>query len=191
MEMNGNPLHTLRRTPALAAILGLLVTGGCATVPAPVEQEVQADEVLAVELWTNRDRAEYAIGETMQLYLRTNENAQVVVFNIDAMNRTTVLFPNDYATQNRLPGGETHALPGLGAAFQFRVVPPAGENLIRVIATTSERPILEPQAMTRGAGPFPGYTQPPEAVVRQVQVVAAEEPGVRWAMQDYRFRVVP
>ena len=188
--MNGNPLHTLRRTPALVAALALLAIGGCATVPAPVEQTPQVTD-LAVELWTNRDRAEYAIGETMQLYLRTNENAQVVVFNIDAMNRTTVLFPNDYATQNRLPGGETHALPGLGAAFQFRVVAPAGENLIRVIATTSERPILEPQALTRGAGPFPGYTQPPEAVVRQVQVMAAEQPGMRWAMQDYRFRVVP
>lgn len=189
--MNRHSLHTLRRTPVLAAALALLATAGCATVPEPVAQETEAEDVLAVELWTTRDRAEYAIGETLQVYLRTNETAQVVVFNIDAMNRTTVLFPNDYATQNRLPGGETHALPGLGAAFQFRVVPPVGDNLIRVIATTSVRPILDPGAITPGTGPFPGYSRPPEAVVRQVQVVAAEQPGVQWAMQDYRFRVVP
>jgi len=185
--MNRKRLQAYPRFLALLATLAMLLTGGCATVPAPPDSRND----LTVEVWSDRENAEYSIGETLQLYLRVNQNAQVVVFNIDARDRTTVLFPNESATQNRLAGGQTVQLPGPDATYRLRVGPPAGRNRIRVMATTSEHPILDPGALSRGTGPFPEYSQSTDSVARRIQVVATEQPGVRWAMQDYVFRVIP
>lgn len=185
--MNRTRPHAYPKIPALLATLALLLTGGCATVPGPVDSRND----LTVEVWTDNEIAEHSIGETLQLYVRVNHDAQVVVFNTDARNRTTVLFPNESATQNRLTGGQTVRLPGPDATYRLRVGPPAGRNRIRVMATTSEHPILDPAALTRSTGPFPEYSQSTDSVARRIQVVATEQPGVRWAMQDYVFRVIP
>jgi len=175
------------------SLLSLIGLSGCVTQPVahtPIQpiQPVQPAG-LSVEVWTDRSVPEYAIGEVMQLYLRTNQTAQVVVLNIDAHNRTTVLLPNNHTTHNRLVGGQVYPFPAAGAPFRLRVAPPAGANRIRVIATSGDQAILQPQAMSYStSGPFATYTQSPDALMRQVQVVG-QQSGGQWAVQDYVFQV--
>lgn len=180
---------------ALVAGLAALATSACSTVnvnpnPTSNPEDVKIErQGLNVDL--RMDRTEYRIGDTMQLFVRPSRTAKIMVISVDAMQRQTVLFPNDHTASSWLAGGETHLIPHAGAQFRLRVVPPAGGNLIRVIATTSQEPILEPQSLVRGTGPFPSYTGSPDSIARRVEAAAVAEPDQQWTMRDYHFRVLP
>lgn len=173
--------------PAILVTVAVLLSGGCATAPA----ELESRDHFSVDVSIDDGQTVHAIGDTLQLSVRVSHDAQVVVFNTNAHDQTTVLFPNASAPENRLIGGQTTQLPGPDATYLLRVGPPEGQNRIRVIATTSEHPMLNPAALTLSSGPFPAYSESTDSVTRRIQIVATEHHDVHWAMQDLVFRVVP
>ena len=144
---------------------------------------------MGVDLWVNRADSTYQIGEELTLFVRTSHDAAVTIVNVDALGRTTRLFPNKFATDNRLRANQVYQVPGQGVPFKFRIGGPAGVNLIKVIATTSSAPVLA----GRSAKPddaFETYEDSASDLARQVQVVMAQQPGSAWAMADRPIRVV-
>src|SRR5262245_31715024 len=70
---------------------------------------------LGVDVWSNRADGTYQIGEELTLFIRVSHDAQVTVLNVDAVGRTTMLFPNQFAQDNRLRANTVYRLPGTDA----------------------------------------------------------------------------
>lgn len=189
--------------PTRLGLLALLTAlGGCATVsqelpppialtpapaPAPVLVPVPVPIGLTINFTTDRLTPVYPVGDTIQLQVSVNQDAQVVILNTDAQGNTTVLFPNAHAPDNHLRAGQVYSLPWPGAPFRYRIARPTGPNLLRVIATTGNQPFL---ALNYSNGPFASYNAPTDNLLRQVQVVTDNQPGAQWATLDYPFTVV-
>ena len=140
-------------------------------------------------MWTNRSDATYPIGEELTLFVRTSHDAAVTVLNVDAAGRTTRLFPNKFAPDNRLRANQVYQLPGADASFKLRVGGPTGVNLIKVIATTGSGPIFQGHP-TRSDEPFESYEDKSEELAQQIDVVMKQQPRSVWAMMDRPIRVV-
>lgn len=174
------------RVLSLITVFSLLLSlGGCGLAqPVASNPPAATPEPFAIELWRDRAEPNYAIGETLQLYLRSNQDAQVVVVNVDSRGQTTVLFPNDYASNNRLAAHRVLSLPGADTRYALRIDGPPGPSLIRVIATTGITPLLDSAALKPTAGPFARSQRSADELVRQVQVVSNQEPGTTWVVRD-------
>jgi uncharacterized protein DUF4384 len=144
---------------------------------------------LAIDAWTNRADSTYAIDEDLTLFIRTSYDAWVTVLNVDAVGRTTQLFPNAFATDNRLRGNQVYQLPGSNVRYKLHIGGPAGVNLIKVIASTSPTPLLKGRAHER-SGPFDTYQEPAEDLARQIQAVMTKEPRAVWTVADRALHVV-
>ena len=145
---------------------------------------------LAVEVWIDRPSGVYGQGEPVGIYVRPSEAAHVTVFNTNASGATTVVFPNQYQTQNRVAANKVLQLPGPGMQYQLQVGPPYGANLIKVLAT--KRPVsLLSAAEFAQSGAFRNFRGGPEALARQLNVVAAQAPDAGWANAELTFVSAP
>jgi hypothetical protein len=144
---------------------------------------------LAVQSWVNRSDATYQPGEDVVLYFRTSHDAQVLVFNVDAQGRSTQLFPNGRATDNRLRGNQLYQLPAPGAGYALKVSPPFGANVIKVIATTASTPMVPRDRMAQ-EGDFSTFAGDPDDLARQIQVVMTQNAQAAWATSEMPVYVV-
>lgn len=196
--MNQSRNRVPRTLQALALMAGLSLAAPWApadtTRQLTVEQtpiaELNAPESdLKLDIWLDRSDGRYLPGESAQLYLRPDRDVQVVVLNVDARGATTVLFPNEYARDNRLSGQRVHTLPAPDAPYHFRVSEPMGINLIKVIASTDERAILDTGQLRSGNGPF-ARARSTTDLARQLTVTINEQPDSQWAMAEQYLEVV-
>ena len=156
----------------------------------PIAELSAPDSSLKLDIWLDRSDGRYLPGESAQLYLRPDRDVQVVVLNVDARGATTVLFPNQYARDNRLSGQRVHTLPAPDAPYHFRVSEPMGINLIKVIASTDERAILDTGQLRSGNGPFARIARSTTDLARQITVTINEQPDSQWAMAEQYLEVV-
>lgn len=154
-----------------------------ATLQAPVSD-------LKVDVWSNRADGQFVVGETMQLFIRTNQDANIVLLNVDAAGQTTQLFPNQVSANNRLQGNVVYAIPGPGLGYQFRVYGPLGPNLLTVVATAGNQPIISDTWLNRSSSPFPAVNGTPDALARHIQVEVTQQPGTPWAVAHLPIQVV-
>lgn len=145
---------------------------------------------LVVEVWIDRPSGVYGQGEPLGIYVRPSEAAHVTVFNTNASGATTVVFPNQYQTQNRVAAKQVLQLPGPGMQYQLQVGPPFGANLIKVLATKQPVSLLEAAEFAR-AGAFRSFSGGPAALARQLNVVATQAPDAGWANADLTFVSAP
>ncbi|MCK1389027.1 DUF4384 domain-containing protein [Bradyrhizobium sp. 21] len=156
---------------------------------APLLNVTAPASTLGVDVWTNRADGAYGINEDLALFVRTSYDAAVTILNVDAAGRTTMLFPNRFAPDNRLRGNQVYQVPGTGAQFKLHIAGPVGVNLIKVIATTSTAPIFQGRAVEQ-SGPFDTYADTSEELARQIQVEMTQPQNGVWAIVDRPIRVV-
>jgi hypothetical protein len=122
-------LRTKWVSGAVTALAVLLVAGAAAARP------------LSVEVWTDRgDDAVYKPGENMQVKARTNDDAYLLVYQIDSEGAITVLYPF-----RRAPGmvesGQTQFMPPKDAPYVLTVESQVGQDYI--VAIASRQPFAE------------------------------------------------
>ena len=145
---------------------------------------------LAVEVWIDRPSGRYGQGEALGLYVRPNADAYVTVFNTNASGDTTVVFPNQYQSRNRVGANQVLQVPGPGMTWKLQVGPPFGANLIKVLAT--KRPVaLLAAAEFVQTDAFRTFRGDPEKLARQLNVVAAQAPDAGWANAELTFVSAP
>jgi len=146
---------------------------------------------LKVSTWVNRQDALYVPGDKVQIYFKASQSAYVTVLNVDAEGNTTVLFPNRFASNNRVKGGAVIKLPADGAAYDLQVGKPYGSNLIKVIATTDKAGIVPQNAQRAIEGTaFNEVTSSVQELSRSIQVVVNQKPQAKWAMAEFPIGVV-
>lgn len=96
------------------------------------------NQVGPIRLRLDSDRGRtpsYAIGERFTFLLRTDVDAYVYCFYLQADDSLVKIFPNSRHPDARLAGGEVHEMPGAVFPFSLDVLPPAGIELLKCYAT--------------------------------------------------------
>lgn len=106
---------------------------------------------LRVSAWVDQPDNTYRIGEQVQLFVRSNRDAYITVLNVGTSGKVHQLFPNRYQPQNFVKAGTNLSIPASTMPYQLQVSGPTGEELIKVIASTSPSPIIAQHYLNKQA----------------------------------------
>lgn len=93
---------------------------------------------LALELWT--DRETYSSGEMLTFSFKANKPCYVVALYQDSEGN--LVMASQRARDKRYDGGTVYQLPAPGDGYSLMIVPPFGEDTLRIFAST--RPLELP-----------------------------------------------
>ena len=150
-----------------------------AQAPAPAAAETEPLEVVA---WVDHADNTYAVGERVRLFVRANKDSYLTVLNVGASGRTTVLFPNAYQTETRLPANQVVEIPSPNSGASITVSGPTGHELIKVVASTNPTPLFAAGA-GQAVGPFKSLDAESQSVARDLQVTMDTQAEQEW--DDY------
>jgi len=88
-----------------------------------------------VALWTSHDDDLFERGDHMTVFLRTDVDAFVTVFQVDADGIVRVLFPRTPFEDTFTPGGRSFAVPGARGDATLRVDEYPGEGFLFALVT--------------------------------------------------------
>lgn len=149
---------------------------------------------LRVTAWVDQQDNTYEVGETLTLTVQSNADAFVTVLNNGTNGQTTVIFPNRFQSDNRVPANKPFRIPAVGSGSVLRVGGPAGTDLIKVIASSENVPVLEGAAL-ESAGAYEVATQSTDEIAEAVQMTIGVETApphqdISWATYNKVIRVV-
>ncbi|GGJ29064.1 DUF4384 domain-containing protein [Deinococcus roseus] len=87
----------------------------------------------------NSGYATYVPGEKVQIKATVNEDAYLYIFSVDVAGEVTQIFPNDYAGDNFVAGGQTVSLPGANDDYTLETDSDIGVG--KVFAVASRNPL--------------------------------------------------
>lgn len=137
---------------------------------------VQGDDALKVVAWVGRADYAYAVGEPVRIYVETNKDAYVTVLNTDPAGNTVQLFPNQYQQDNFIPANRAIELPDPDSQSRIVVTGDIGDELLKVMASTSPAPLFDDGQLSR-SGPFQVVRTSVQGTVRSLTVVMDGQPG--------------
>jgi Domain of unknown function (DUF4384) len=126
---------------------------------------------LRIVVRTDHPDDTFAIGETARLFVSSNEDAFVTVFDIGPSGQVHQLFPNSYQRDNRIAAGQQREIAGGESGARIAVSGPVGVELIKVVA--SDRPlVVVPENLLQGSGAFRSVEGGVPALSRNLEVVS-------------------
>lgn len=135
------------------------------------------DDALQVVAWVDRADYTYAIGESVRIYVKTNKDAYVTVLNTDPAGESTRLFPNRHQSDNFVRANQTLEVPGPGSRSRIMVTGTVGDELLKVVASTSPVSLFEGQQLS-DSGPFQVVRTQARRTARSLSVVmGAQQPA--------------
>jgi len=148
-------------SPLLAMVSGAAGAEPPTTKDLTIEQRTLADFAppesdLKVGAWLDREDDVYRAGDTLQLFVKTNQDAYVTVIDVGTSGRVSILFPNKHTPDNRILAHQVLQIPGADAPYRVKVNGPSGHELIKVIATIRPGSII-PSDQLSELGPFHSY----------------------------------
>ncbi len=85
----------------------------------------------------------YAIGETLTLYVDTKRDGYLYVINVEADNKSFLLFPNDLNSQDSYLHAGEHILPPREENYAFHITKKTPLGSHRIIALISSLPLSQ------------------------------------------------
>ncbi len=139
-----------------------------------IDQKQVADFVvpesdLKVTAWVDRQDDTYQADDTLKLFVKANRDAYVTVVDVGTSGKVLVLFPNKHASDNRILADKVLQIPGPDAPYDIRVAGPAGQELIKVIATTRPGSIIRADQLSE-LGPFQSYGGSAERLTKDLAI---------------------
>lgn len=188
--------RTIILTTALASVLA------CPAVAQPYEaRDLSVEQTMALqasparpggltaEAWFDRSDATYALGESVRLFVRTNEDAYVTALSIGPTGNVTQVLPNAFNPNNAVRANVPIEIPGYGA--RAVVTGSLGAELVKIIVTS--RPVqVVSESQLGAAAPFRSVTGGVDAVVRDLETLAAPTAAEQdIAIVNKTFRSMP
>ena len=162
-------------TPEMVPMADLTAPApGVAPAGTSSETGVGVQAGMALNLQLDRADGRYRPGETLSMRLSSPRDAHLLVLNTNARGQTTVIYPNRMAPDARIRAGQPLVLPPFGADWLLRVNPPAGPNLITVIATDRPFDLLAGLPST-AEGPFRSIGVGADQLARHLSVEMATQ----------------
>ncbi|GGR49315.1 S-layer protein [Deinococcus seoulensis] len=190
------PSAALRATLIVSALLG---AGSVASAsPAKISAQsiivnpVETD--LDVQVWVNRDangqgNPVYRKGEQLSVGLKTNRDAFVYLFNVNANGQIDLFFPNTYEESNFVQAGVTRVFPSQGAKYTFTVGGPNGQDRLLALASTKELDLNDIARFAENQGFAQVKVEGQENLARALSIVVNPLPADGWTTDVVTFRV--
>jgi hypothetical protein len=121
-------------TASLFAPVALSLAGGAVAAAQPGTAGLET-AAPGIALWTNHDDEVFARGDVMTVYLRTDVDAFVSVFHVDADGIVRVLFPRTPFEDTFATAGRVFAVPGAHPDYTLRVDEYPGEGFLFGLVT--------------------------------------------------------
>ena len=93
---------------------------------------------VGLSLWT--DKAHLAPGDVIAVYAEADNDCYLTLISVDNRGKATVLFPNDFETDNLLSAGKTVRIPGTQAPYQLRFKDAGQETILGQCSTSPVPP---------------------------------------------------
>jgi hypothetical protein len=98
-----------------------------------------SNEGLETRVWTARGNgATYRDGENLVIRFFANRPCFIKVYHIDVNKKMSLIFPNDYYSDNRIEADKIYSIPDDHYPFRFELGEPYGTEFIKVIASTRQ-----------------------------------------------------
>ncbi|MBX8465273.1 DUF4384 domain-containing protein, partial [Deinococcus sp. RIT780] len=188
------PLKTA--TLILSGLLGLGAWAGASPAKITAQSIIvnPVETKLNVEVWVNRDAGGrgnpvYRKGEQLSVGLKTNQDAYVYLFNVNANGQIDLFFPNNFEESNFVQAGVTRVFPSQGAKYNFTVGGPNGQDRLLAVASTRELDLKDVARFADGQGFAQVRVQGQENLARALSIVVSPLPADGWTTDTVTFRV--
>lgn len=144
---------------------------------------------LEVTAWVDHENNTYMAGDKVILSIKPNKDAYLTILDVGTSGKVHIIFPNQYQKNNKVMANQIVNVPGENAHFDFKVGGPAGAELIKVIATTSAKPLINP-SQTSPAGPYKAVNKSTTALAKDLGVVFRQDNKNQYADYDKVIHIV-
>ncbi|PLV58324.1 PEGA domain-containing protein [Thermotoga sp. KOL6] len=112
-----------------------------------------------VDVWLNKPEGSvYEIGEKVEIFVKSSRDAYILIYDINAQGKVTLIFPNKYESDNFVRANEIKKIPAK-STYSLRISPPYGKEYIQVIASTKPIPIFNQLKELGTARSFPTLSE--------------------------------
>lgn len=147
---------------------------------------------LTVQLWTDKkDTAKdiHYIGDEVVFFFKTNKDCHLTLINVGTSGKVNVIFPNKHQHDNLVKAGVEYRVPAEGSAYMFRIDRPAGNDLVKAVATLDNVPLL-PEQDIKTEDVSQSVEKPQSEIARDISVALRPVDSKRWAESELTLKVV-
>ena len=141
------------------------------TASPPSPSTAPGDAPVPFRLWT--ERTQHKIGEAMTVLFQASRDGYVTLVNVGTSGRITILYPNTFAPNNAVKGGQTYSLPAAGDPYELTLSGPEGVELVYALFTTVPTRFIEGN-FTKNA--FAPVNEQAETLTRDINVAVKKIP---------------
>ena len=96
-------------------------------------------EGLSIFAWTDRGNgATYRDGDDLVIRFYANRPCFLKLYHIDVHKKASLIFPNEYYSDNRIEAGKVYSIPDEHYPFRFELGAPYGTEFIKIVASTRQ-----------------------------------------------------
>lgn len=116
--------------PISVLLFSLILLSSCYRAPQ------QPPHAVPFTIEVKVDKPVYRIGEKVTIIVRANRDSYLALYDISTQGEVTQIFPNCYAEDNLIQGGQVYRIPAETDEFDLKVVEgPPGMERVRAIGT--------------------------------------------------------
>lgn len=181
----------------LTALLGLAASVAQASPAKITAQSIIVNPVetkLNVEVWVNKDASgkanpTYRKGEQLSIGVKTNQDAYVYLFNVNANGSIDLFFPNKFEESNFMQAGVTRVFPTQNAKYSFTVGGPNGQDKVLALASTKELNLDDIARFAGDQGFADVKVSGQENLARALSIVVNPLPADGWTTDVALFKI--
>ena len=146
----------------------------------------------AIELWVDKENGTYKPGEEIKFFFKCNKDCYLTLLDIGTSGQVTILFPNQYQTDNKVKAGEICSIPGEDAQYVCRAKGPPGEEVVKAIATLDKTTLYEEEDVKPSTPkkPFSEFKESEELVARDIVIALKPVDSKKWTDAEIVIKIV-
>lgn len=186
----------MKKLLSLTALLGLasvaLASPAKITAQSIIVNPVETK--LNVDVWVNKDASGrqnpvYAKGENISVGVKTNQDAYVYLFNVNANGEIDLFFPNNYEESNFVKAGVTRVFPGDGQKYKFTVGGPNGQDKLLALASSKQLTLDDIASFAGQEGFAQVKVKGQDNLAKALSIIVNPLPADGWVTDVALFRV--
>ena len=131
-------------------------------------------------VWVDQADNTYQVGEYVQFFIKAKRDVYITLLNVGTSGRIRILYPNAQQPDHFMRAGQIVAIPGPQAQFAIQAQPPAGTELVKLIATQRPHAFFDPLKPAQQQH-FRTLAQSPTSVAATLKALLKKRHGRRWS----------
>ncbi len=147
-----------------------------------------------VDLWTDREDATYKIGDKVTFFFKTDKDCNLTLLNVGTDGKVQILFPNEFHKDNLVKAGTTYTIPAKDAKFAIKAKAPAGEDVVKAIATLDQVALYKNEDVVAVKGyikGFKGLKKNVKTLTIELEEALKPVDPKKWSEADKVIKIVP